>query len=194
MANRVPPKKKKQQTKTNRQSTRIAGRNKLRQLVETGQGQPEVDFVGNRVIEMEDSGITDMEEILESNGTHDAFTNLETSRVLDSVVHRVTRPLNGILRRSMAFVTDYWHSTNTRQALQHGRDFVDSIMRDIVQVPGKPGIGVMCGVPSLTTGIRGNIFIRYLTQPFWKECISLVNAQDMRVRVCAVGRGLPLGV
>jgi hypothetical protein len=72
-------------------------------------------------------------------------------------------------------------------ALQLGRDFVASIMADITQIPRRPGIGIMKNVPSMTTGIQGNVFIRKITEPFWEECIRVVNTQGMRVRVCAVG-------
>jgi Retrotransposon hot spot protein len=72
-------------------------------------------------------------------------------------------------------------------AQNRGREFVSSIMNDLEEIPGSNGMRVMRGVIKLESDRKRDIVIRNITQPFWEECIRVVNIPNMRVRVCAVG-------
>ena len=72
-------------------------------------------------------------------------------------------------------------------ALDRARKFVTSIMSDMEEIPWSNGMQVMRGVTRLEAGTEGDIVIRRITEPFWKECLRVVNEKGMRRRVCAVG-------
>ena len=72
-------------------------------------------------------------------------------------------------------------------ALNRGRDFAASIMKDIEEIPESNGMRIMRDVMSLESGMERDIVIRDITQPYWEECINMVMRSDMRVRVYALG-------
>jgi hypothetical protein len=78
--------------------------------------------------------------------------------------------------------------------------FVESIMgQDPKPIPESDGMLVMRGVVKLETGVRSDVVIRKLTQPFWQACIDTVDlppppsdyqqddSPNRQIRVCAVG-------
>ena len=81
----------------------------------------------------------------------------------------------------------YEDKSMQQKHIDRGKDFVASIMKDIVDIPGNMGMRLMRQVASLETGRQRDVVIRNITQPFWEECIMQVTRAGMRVRVCAVG-------
>jgi hypothetical protein len=77
---------------------------------------------------------------------------------------------------------------NMNTALNHGRRFVASIMKGIVEIPKSDGMLLMRGVTNLETGsILDSVVIRNVERRFWSECVNQVMTPDMVRRVCAVG-------
>ena len=74
-----------------------------------------------------------------------------------------------------------------QKQIDRGKDFVASILKDTVEIPGIMGMRLLGQVTNLETGMQRDIVIRNMMQPFWEECISQVMRVGMRVRVCAVG-------
>ena len=72
-------------------------------------------------------------------------------------------------------------------ALNRGRDFVASIMKDVEEIPGSDGMRVLPQVVQLETDDRYDLVIRNVTQPFWEECIRVVSTPNKNFLLCAVG-------
>jgi hypothetical protein len=80
-------------------------------------------------------------------------------------------------------------------------DFVKSIMTNFEEIQKSKeipndgelppstssGMSVLRDVVNLETGMRCNIVIRSITQPFWQACIDTVGTIEARCHVCVVG-------
>ena len=73
-------------------------------------------------------------------------------------------------------------------SLNHGRQFVASIMKGMETIPGSDGMWLMRGVTNLETGtVLESLVIRNVERLFWDECLNEVMTPDVRCRVCAMG-------
>ena len=75
-----------------------------------------------------------------------------------------------------------------KRALERGKEFVKSILKDYETIPGEQGMKVLKGVIDIETGgEKRDIIIRKITEPFWKSCRQIVDEDDSRNRVAAIG-------
>jgi hypothetical protein len=74
------------------------------------------------------------------------------------------------------------------EALDNGVRFVESIMKDYVDIPGSNGMKILENVTDFETGeVCRNLVVRNITEEFWNQVISFSEQPNTKSRVCALG-------
>jgi hypothetical protein len=71
--------------------------------------------------------------------------------------------------------------------LERAKNFFESIMTDLVEIPESGGMQLLHNVMDLETGRRRDIIIRSIAIDFWNECMEVLNTPDCTPRLCVVG-------
>jgi superfamily II DNA or RNA helicase len=92
------------------------------------------------------------------------------------------------LKRAYPFDGESASSSGKRKAVAKAEAFVEAIKKKLVPIKDT-GMTVLYNVPMLegpATAVS-HVVIRGITEPFWKACLKVVNADGNHYRVCAVG-------
>ena len=115
------------------------------------------------------------------------YSTSNNSNNNDRKTNTIYHYLSKVVAATKELLKKISHHESQQAALNRGREFVVSIMKDIQEIPESNGMRVLPQIPTLDFIGWYDLVIRDVTQPFWEDCIREVSTADMNVRVCAVG-------